>query len=68
MIPKARSRPMLRLPQLDGATAAWILDLCGHLERALWLAYGDQIEAHWRAAEPDQLLYGPLRDPSRSKR
>jgi hypothetical protein len=30
-------RPGFRLwlPPLDGATAAWILDLCGHLQNAI---------------------------------
>ena len=64
----AQSNPgvVLRLPPLDGATAAWILDLCGQLQTALWRAYGDEIEAHWIATEPGQPIYGRL--PSRAPR
>lgn len=62
------SRPIvLRLPPLDGPTAAWLLDLCGQLQAALWQDYGDVIEAHWRATEPGQPIYGRLQD-SRRKR
>lgn len=57
----------LRLPPLDGATAAWLLDLCGHLQRELWHEYGAEIEAHWSATEPDQPLYGRLRPTLRKK-
>jgi len=67
MSTKLRPGFKLWLPSLDGATAAWILDLCGHLQRAIWLAYGDQIEAHWTATEPDQPIYGPRRAPPRRK-
>lgn len=59
---------VLRLPPLDGATAAWILDLCGHLQKAIWRAYGDEIEAHWTATEPDQLIYGRLPSSPAKKR
>ena len=58
----------LRLPPLDGATAAWLLDLCGQLQRAIWLAYGDEVEAHWMATEPDQLIYGRLQPRPVKKR
>jgi len=68
MTPRARRGMRLWLPPLDPATAAWILDLCGHLHRAIWLAYGDEIEAHWKATEPDQLIYGPLRPTPTRKR
>jgi hypothetical protein len=51
---------VLSLPPLDGASAAWLLDLCGRLQEALWRQYGAQIEAHWAATEPDQPIYGPL--------
>lgn len=51
---------VLRLGPLDGATAAWILDFCGHLQHAIWRAYGDEIEAHWAATEPEQPRYGRL--------
>ena len=63
-----RTRPTvtLPLPPLDGATAAWLLDVCGLLQRALWLAYGADIEAHWKNTEPDQPIYGP--PPTRRKR
>lgn len=58
---------VLRLPPLDGATAAWILDLCGHLQTALWRTYGDEIEAHWLATEPDQPIYGGLPRPPKKR-
>ena len=51
---------ILRLGPLDAATAAWMLDLCGHLQQAIWSTYGEEIEAHWAATEPDQLIYGHL--------
>lgn len=50
----------LPLPPLNGATAAWIIDLCGHLQTAIWLAYGDEIESHWAATDPSQPIYGRL--------
>jgi len=56
----------LPLPPLDGPTAAWILDVCGQLQRAIWLAYGAEIEAHWTATEPNQPIYGP--SPARRAR
>jgi hypothetical protein len=58
----------LKLPPLDGPTAAWLLDLCGQLQAALWRDYGDAIEAHWSATEPDQPIYGHLQPRSRSRR
>ncbi len=66
----AKTRPdvTLWLPPLDGATAAWILDLCGHLQTAIWRAYGEEIEAHWTATEPGQPIYGRLHPPARRKR
>jgi len=57
----------LRLPPLDGATAAWILDLCGQLQAALWRSYGDEIEAHWLVTEPDQPIHGRLSRPSKKR-
>jgi len=65
----ATPRPWLnlRLPPLDGATAAWLIDLCGHLQTALWREYGEAIEAYWSATEPDQPIYGPLQPPLRKK-
>lgn len=54
---------MLWLPPLDAPTAAWILDLCGHLQRKIWLTYGDALEAYWTARDPDQPIYGPLQPP-----
>jgi len=59
---------VLRLPSLDAATAAWILDLCGQLQTAIWRAYGDEIEAHWTATEPGQPIYGRLPSSSPKKR
>jgi hypothetical protein len=59
---------VLRLPPLDGATAAWILDLCGLLQTAIWRAYGDEIEAHWTATEPDQPIYGRMQTTPPKKR
>jgi hypothetical protein len=65
---KARPHFTLPLPPLNGATAAWIIDLCGHIQRAIWLAYGDEIEAHWTATEPGQPIYGRLQPtPSRKR-
>jgi hypothetical protein len=59
----------LQLPPLDGATAAWLLDLCGYLQIALWREYGDQIENHWTASEPGQMIFGRLQPPGpRTKR
>lgn len=65
---KARPNLTFSLPQLDGATAAWILELCGQLQTAIWRAYGDEIEAHWTATEPDQPIYGPLQPTPPRKR
>jgi len=59
---------VLRLGPLDAATAAWMLDFCGHLQQAIWRAYGDQMEARWAATEPEQPLYGPLPPPPSNKR
>jgi hypothetical protein len=66
----AQSAPgvVLRLPPLDGATAAWILDLCGQRHTALWRAYGDEIEAHWTATEPVHPIYGGLPSSAPKKR
>jgi hypothetical protein len=58
----------LRLPPLDGATAAWLIDLCGHLQTALWREYGEAIEAHWTSSEPAQPIYGPVQPGPRTKR
>ncbi len=49
---------LLRLRPLDAATAAWVLDFCGHLQQAIWRAYGDEIEAYWAATDPDQPIDG----------
>jgi hypothetical protein len=65
---KPGRRLALQLPPLDGATAAWLLDLCGHLQTALWREYGDQIEAHWTTTAPDQPIFGRLRSRPRTKR
>ncbi len=59
---------VLRLGPLDAATAASILDLCGHLQQAIWRAYGDEIEAHWAATEPEQPIYGRSPPTPSSKR
>jgi len=66
----ATDRPdlLLRLAPLDGATAAWLLDFCGQLQQAIWRTYGDEIEAHWAATEPEQLIYGRLQPPPSRKR
>ncbi len=59
---------VLRLGPLDAATAAWILDLCGHLQQAIWIKYGDEIEAHWAATDPEQPIHGRLSPtPSRKR-
>ena len=55
---------VLRLAPLDAATAAWLLDFCGHLQQEIWRAYGDQIEAHWAATDPEQPTCGRLQRPS----
>ena len=55
---------VLRLAPLDARTAAWLLDFCGHLQQEIWRAYGDQIEAHWAATDPEQPIYGRLQRPS----
>ncbi len=66
---EARRPPLtLNLPPLDGATAAWLLDLCGQLQFTLWRRYGAEIEAHWTTTEPDQPIYGHLQPASRKKR
>ncbi len=57
---------VLRLGPLDAAAS--ILDLCGHLQQAIWRAYGDEIEAHWAATEPEQPIYGRLPPTPSSKR
>jgi hypothetical protein len=59
---------VLRLGPLDAATAAWLLDFCGHLQQAIWRAYGDELEAHWAATEPDQPIYGNFPQPPSRKR
>jgi hypothetical protein len=59
---------VLRLGPLDAATAAAVLALCGHLQQAIWRTYGEQIEAHWAATDPEQLIYGPLAPPPSTKR
>lgn len=59
---------VLRLPPLDGPTAAWLVALCCQLEAAIWKAYGAEIEAHWTATDPDQPIYGPLQQPTPKKR
>ncbi len=58
---------LLRIPPLDASAAACLLDLCGLLQQAIWRAYGDEIEAHWQVAEPDQPIY-PSRPPSSRRR
>ena len=55
-----RRELVLRIGPLDATTAAWILDLCGHLQQAIWIKYGDEIEAHWAATEPKQPIYRPM--------
>jgi hypothetical protein len=68
MSAKDRAEFVLWLPPLDGATAAWLLDFCGQLQQVVWRAYGDEIEAHWEATEPEQLIYGRLQPPLTRKR
>jgi hypothetical protein len=68
MTPPARRDFVLRLGPLDATTAAWVLDFCGHLQQALWRAYGDQIEAYWATTEPQQPIYGPLPPTQSNKR
>ena len=59
---------LVRLPPLDPSTAAWLLDFCGLLQQAIWRAYGDAVEAHWRLTEPDQPIYQPRSPCSPRKR
>ena len=59
---------VLRLGPLDAATAAWLIDFCGRLQRELWRTYGDQVEAYWMATDPQQPLSGPLRPPTPSRK
>ena len=59
---------VLRLGPLDAATAAWVLDFCAHLQQAIWRAYGEEIEAHWAATDPEQPIYGPLAPTPSNKR
>jgi hypothetical protein len=59
---------VLRLGPLDAATAAWVLDFCGHLQQAIWRAYGDEIEAHWAATDPEQPISGRLPPTPSTKR
>lgn len=61
MSAKASAQFTLPLPPLNGATAAWVIELCGHLQEAIWLTYGAQIEAHWTATDPGQPIYGRLK-------
>lgn len=68
MSDKSRFCLELSLPPLDGATAAWLVELCGQLQNALWQAYGDEIEAHWTATEPEQPIYGDLSSQQRRGR
>ena len=68
MITRDSRDAILRLPPLGGATAAWLLGLCGQLQTAIWRAYGAEIEAHWTATEPDQPIYGRLASPPTRKR
>ena len=63
-----RTDLVLHLGPLDPAAAAWLLDFCGHLQQAIWRAYGDEIEAHWAVAEPEQPIYGPLSPTASTKR
>jgi hypothetical protein len=65
---KDRPELHLRLESLDAATAAWVLDFCGQLQQAIWRAYGDEIEAHWAATEPEQPICGRLSPTPSTKR
>ena len=51
---------LVRLGPLDAATAAWVLDFCGHLQEAIWHTYGDEIETYWTTTDPEQPIYGSL--------
>ena len=59
---------VLRLGPIDAATAAWVLDFCGHLQHAIWRAYGDEIDAHCAATDSEQPIYGPLPPTPSNKR
>jgi len=60
MISREFKSLVVQLESLDAATAAWLVDFCGHLQHAIWQAYGDEIEAYWTATEPEQPVTGPL--------
>ena len=60
MSAKTRFCLEISLPPLDGATASWLVDLFGHVQNAIWQAYGDEIEAHWTNTDPEQPIYGRL--------
>jgi hypothetical protein len=66
--PSDRPAISMPLPPLDIAPAAWLLDLCCQLQSILWRTYGAELEAHWTATEPGQLIYGPLPKPRRRRR
>lgn len=65
---KHRSELALPLPPLNGATAAWLYDLCGQMQSALLRVHGEAMEAHWTATVPDQPIYGPLHPAPPKKR
>lgn len=67
MINARRKHLVLRLPPIDGATAASLFDLCGQLQAALLSDYGDEMEIHWTAAAPGEPLYGPLQPRARRR-
>jgi hypothetical protein len=60
-----RRRTITIHPPLDGATAAALLEICAQLQAVLWRVWGAEIEDHWSATEPGQLIYGPLHPPSK---
>jgi len=64
---KDRKHLVLRLPPINGATAASLFDLCGQLQAALLDGYGDEMEIHWTATEPAEPLYGPLQPRARRR-
>lgn len=66
---ESRRPPMtVNLSPLDGPTAAWLLELRGQLQVALWQENGEEVKVLSTATEPDRLLYEPLQPASRKRR
>ncbi len=66
---KSTDRPHLelRIPEMNAATAAWLLDLCGCLQQAIWRRYGGEVVEYWERTEPDQTIYSSPRTKPRKR-